>query len=204
MMVNRIIFILIPAMVVILAGCPDKQAKINVTSTQDAVTTQAAEPDCQGVDEMDFLDCMVKKTKCTVADAARATCMLATGGDVGKTYTDRYQYLLENKMVRPEWKLQPEQWVDRGTLAYMFLKAGGLKGGVNLLIFGSWGLGDRRYAYREMRYHELMDEGVDYCCVSGPEMVTALGKVDRFCQDRGKYSATEETNLGQTTQPVGR
>jgi hypothetical protein len=204
MMANRITILILFAVLMTLAGCPDKTAKITTTSTQEAAATQPAESDCQAVDEMDFLDCMVKKTKCTVADAARAACMLATGGDVGKTYTDRYQYMLERGMVRKEWKLQPDQWIDRGTLAHMFLKAAGMKGGVNMLLFGSWGLGDRRYAYREMRYYELMDDGVDYCCVSGPELVTALGKVDRFCQDRGKYSANEETNLGQSTQPAGQ
>ncbi len=204
MKANRIIFILFLTSALTLTGCPEKKAKINVTSTQEAATTQASEADCQAVDEMDFLDCMVKKTKCTVADAARAACMLATGGDVGKTYADRYQYLLEHKMVRPEWKIRPEQWIDRGTLAYMFLKAGKITSGVNMLLFGSWGLGDRRYAYREMRYYELMDEGVDYCYVSGPELVTALGKVDRFCQDRGKFSPNEEVSLGQSTRPFGR
>jgi hypothetical protein len=197
MMANRITTLTLFAILITLAGCSYKRAAI--TTTQEATATAPAEPDCQVVDEMDFLDCMVKKIKCTVADAARATCMLATGGDIGKNYPDRYQYMLDCGLVRKEWKLQPDQWIDRGTLAYMFLKAAGMKGGINMHLFGSWGLGDRRYAYREMRYYELMDEGVDYCCVSGPELVTALGKVDRFCQDRGKYSPTEETNLGQST-----
>jgi hypothetical protein len=105
-------------------------------------------------------------------------------------------------MLRPNWELTPDQWIDRGTLAYMFLKAAKMKGGVNMNVFGSLGLGDRRYAYREMLYYELMETGVDYCYVSGPELVTAIGKVNRFIQEHEEDSPADATNLGNNSQNV--
>jgi len=187
---------LIPLAALIFVGCASQHA----TVTTQPVATQPARVDCQTVDPMDFLDCMVRKTKCTVADACRAVCLLAAGEDVGKNYDDRYQYLVDHGMIRENWKLQPDQWIDRGTLAYMFLQAAKMKGGVNMHIFGSWGLGDRRYAYREMLYYDLMQAGVDYCYVSGPELVTAMGKVDNFIQEHEQNSPAEATDLGDSSQ----
>ncbi len=152
------------------------------------------------VDEMDFLDYMVRKPKCTVADAVRGVCLLSKGSDVGKTYAECYQYLRERKAVRDAWKLEPDQWIDRGTLAFMLLRTANLGGGVNMRIFASWGLGDRRFAYREMCYRALMPDGVSYQVVSGPEFVTTLGKVDRFMMKRGEYSASKEAELGNKSQ----
>jgi len=195
---KQMIWVLI-LVVFAMAGCAGKQVAWRVTTTRDAATTQAAE-DCQTVDDMDFLDCMVKKTKCTVADGVRAVCILVNDGDVGKSYEERYQFLVDRGMVRENWKLEPEGWIDRGTLSYMLLKAAGMKGGVNMRLFGSWGLGDRRYAYREMLYYELMPEGVDYCYVSGPEMVTSIGNVNRFMQEHAENSPEESTDLGESSQ----
>ncbi|MFA5864885.1 MAG: hypothetical protein WC975_09380 [Phycisphaerae bacterium] len=194
---------------VIICGCSEKAGKTvhqenplphgRGSFTVDT-TVEIKEQDCQTVDEMDFLDCMVKKTKCSVADAVRAVGILTAGSDVGKDYDARYQYLVEHDIVRPNWNLEPDQWIDRGTLAYMLIKAANIKGGVNMLLFGSNGLGDRRYAYREMMYRELMPGGVDYNYVSGPELVTTVGKVDRYIQERQKDSPEKETQLGESAQ----
>jgi len=194
MRIYRAIF----GLAVVLAGgaCEKRQPTVTLT-TREAPPAATADVDCQTVDELDFLDCMVRKTKCTVADAARAVAIVATGGDVGKNYEERYEYLVDRGIMRPEWKLDPDQWIDRGTLAYMLLKAAQIPGGVNMALFGSRGLGDRRYAYREMQYLELMQEGVDYNYVSGPELVTTVGKVDRYMQEHGKCAAPRETDLGK-------
>jgi hypothetical protein len=191
----RTIFLL--GLLAALCGCPERKPTICPT-TRAAEPAQTQEVDCQKVDEMDFLDCMARKTKCTVADAVRAVCMLVTGGDVGKTYEERYQYLADRGIIRPAWKLRPDQWINRGTLGYMLYKTAQVRGGVNMALFGSWGLGDRRYAYREMKYLELMQDGVDYNYVSGPELVTAMGKVDRFMQEHGKCAAPASTDLGES------
>ncbi len=197
-------------LLLIITGCFDKRTDINTTtqpakadfsSSESGAGENIIAKDCQHVaDELDFIDCMVHKPKCTVADAVRAVCMLEAGEDVGTNYQQRYEYLRERGIIRDSWHLVAEQWIDRGTLAYMLLKAAGIKGGINMFLFASWGLGDRRYAYREMLYHELMEEGVSYNYVSGPELITAIGNVDRYMQMIGKYSPQEEITLGNRSQ----
>ncbi len=200
----------------IMAGCSEnKRAEIDshattqpkIKTAQLSATANTPESDniitkdCQNVeDELDFIDCMVHKPKCTVADAVRAICMLESGGDIGQNYQQRYEYLKQRGIIRDNWHLKPEQWIDRGTLAYMLLKTAKIKGGINIFLFASWGLGDRRYAYREMLYHELMEEGVSYNYVSGPELITAVGNVDRYMQSTGEYSPPEEIKLGNRSQ----
>ena len=187
---------------IILCGCSQKNmpspSVIASEAKQSQVVTTNESVDCQSVDEMDFLDCMVRKPKCTVADAVRAIGIFVAGEDPGKNYDQRYEYLLERKIVRTAWKLNPDQWIDRGTLAYMMLKSADIKGGINMLLLGSNGLGDRRYAYREMMYLNLMQEGVDYNFVSGPELVTAIGKLDDYVRKHQK--TPQETNLGKTEE----
>jgi len=144
----------------------------------------------------DFLDWMVQKPKCTVADACRAVAILMEGRDVEGPFQARYQYLLQRDVVRSAWKLREDQWIDRGTLAFMLYKALNIPGGVNMALFGSWGLGDRRFAYREMLYRDLMQRGVDYNYVTGPELVTALGKADAYMRETGQYSPKSGAGLG--------
>lgn len=151
-------------------------------------------------DEMDFIEIMVTTPKCTVAHAVKAVAILVNDADVATTHQGRYRFLLDRDIIRPEWRLDPDQWIDRGTLSYMLCKAIGIRGGVNMILFGSNGLGDRRYAYRELRYRKLIQEGVDYNYVSGPELVTAIGKIDRYRQKTGRYALSEEVELGQKPQ----
>jgi hypothetical protein len=175
---------------------PKSSSDYSNASTASQPREPRASVDCQAVNEMDFLECMTRKSRCSVADAVRAVGLLMNGFDTGKNYKDRYQFLRDRGIVRDEWGLKPDQWVDRGTLAYMLFKAAKIEGGVNTAIFGRLGIGDRHYAYREMLYHDLIEGGCDYQCVSGPELVTTAGKVDRYSQEYGDYSATRETDLG--------
>jgi len=153
-----------------------------------------------GANEMDFLDYMVRRPKCTFAHAVKAVTIFLDGAQGAATYEQQYQFLVDRHVVRPQWNMLPLQWVDRGTIAYMLYQAMDLTGGVNMTLFGSWGLGDRRFAYREMRYRKLVEAGVDYNYVSGPELVTLLGKVDSYMRDTGRYGAEDKVKLGEKTQ----
>ncbi len=148
----------------------------------------------------DFLDDLAGRPKCTVAHACRGIAMLIAGKDIAGPFSARYQYLLDRDIVRPAWNLREDQWIDRGTLAYMLYKGLKIRGGVNMCLFASWGLGDRHYAYREMLYHQLIQSGVDYGYVSGPELLTALGKADRYMEDHGQYSPERKIQLGKKPQ----
>ena len=187
-------------LLLIVSGACQQNAKFTDGQMAGDKGTARALSDAREVPAEDFLDDLAGRTKCTVAHACRGIAMLIAGKDVASTFDARYQYLLERDIVRPAWNLHEDQWIDRGTLAYMLYKGLKIRGGVNMCLFASWGLGDRHYAYREMLYHQLIQAGVDYGYVTGPELLTALGKADRYMEDHGQYSLERKIQLGKKPQ----
>lgn len=141
----------------------------------------------------------------TTAEAYRAMVMLAEGQDEISSFAGREEYLLANKIIRPEWKLQHDQVVDRGTVAYMVLKVLGLRGGVNFNTMGRLGIGDRRYALRELIYRDVMANGPPYRFISGAELVDVLGRADAVMAEEGRYP-DEKTDVVEslTSRPAGK
>ena len=179
-------------------GC-DKSSRIDLQLT---TRPTIAQEECQAGDQIDFIECMDRQASCTFAQAVRAVAMFINGSDVGSTFEERYDYLLERGVVRPAWQIEADQWIDRGTLSFMLYKTIELKGGINMCLFASWGLGDRRFAYRELRYRDLVQAGVDYHYISGPELITTLGKVDQFMRQTGRYAPEETVELGEKPHPT--
>jgi hypothetical protein len=130
----------------------------------------------------------------TVNEAYRAVLILADGEDTSKTFEERKQRLESRGIVRKEWDLQPENVVDAGSLAYMICQICKVRGGVCYNLFGRAGLGDRRYALRELIYREMVDDMADYQYVTGTTMVGLLAKADELMQRKGLYK-TEEIDL---------
>ena len=56
-----------------------------------------------------------------------------------------------------------------------------------LLPGGGMGIGDRRYAVRELVYRRMLSEGADYRYLSGAEMVSLMAKADAYMAERGLY-----------------
>jgi len=167
---------------------------------QGQIAISKADTDRSEVAYEDFFDRLVRQPKCSVADACRGVAILIAGKDIPGPYQARYDYLLQQGIVRSAWNLHEDQWIDRGTLAYMLCKAIKMPRSLNMLLFGSWGLGDRRYAYRQMLYYDMMQKGVDYSYVSGPELVTAVGMADGYMEEHGQYIPKQKVELGQKTQ----
>jgi len=178
-------------------GCSQMNAANPAPVTQPA--TAQANP-CETADELDFIDCMAGQAKCSFGQAVRAVAMFIDPQAAGTDFSQNYAFLAERGVVRPAWAICPEEWIDRGTLSYMLYQAMGLRGGVNMVLFGSWGLGERRYAYRELLYRNLVQEGVDYGYVSGPELIATLGKVDNLMLETGRYTPENEVQLGEKPQ----
>jgi hypothetical protein len=137
----------------------------------------------------------------TVDEACRAMLVLADGHDATKDWSQRSQELLRRGWIRSAWGLRPDYMVDRGTVAYMICKICKIHGGVDRLILGSWGLGDRRYAYRELVYRDLMPPGTEYEVVTGGQMVGLMGKADSLMEKKHLYQ-TEKFDLGE--KPASR
>src|SRR5262249_11363184 len=92
----------------------------------------------------------------TVAEAYRAMLMLADGEDKPATFEQREETLVCRGIVRTAWELQRDDAIDRGSVAYMAMRIMQIKGGVNCRTLGALGIGDRRYAVRELAYMDLM------------------------------------------------
>jgi hypothetical protein len=136
----------------------------------------------------------------TVNEACRAILILADGKDTTKDWSERSQELQKRGWIRSAWNLQPDNKADRGTVAYMICQVCRIVGGVDRLVLGSWGLGDRRYAYRELVYRDLMPDGTEWGYLTGGQMVALMGKADKLMEERHLYP-TEKFDLGKERAP---
>jgi hypothetical protein len=123
----------------------------------------------------------------TVGEAYRAMVLLAEGEDAYDSFEAREVALEERQIVRRQWELKRAEPVDKGTVAYMVMRILKLRGGVNMLLFGNLGLGDRRYALRELAYQGLMEATPTYRFITGGELVNLMLKADRYMADHGMY-----------------
>ncbi len=148
------------------------------------------------MDDMTFQAYMANVPVVTVDEACRAMLILADGEDKTRSWEERREVMLQRGLLRPAWGLHPNHMIDRGSLAYMVCKICRITGGLNRIALGSWGLGDRRYAHRELVYRKMMPEGSDYQPVTGGEMVSLLGKADALMEEKGLYE-TEQIDIGE-------
>ena len=125
----------------------------------------------------------------TVDEAYRAMLILADGQDGSKDFEERKAKLESRGIARAAWRLEPENVIDSGSVAYMICKICQIKGGVNMNLFGSWGLGDRRYALRELVYREMIDESVDYQFMTGAILYGLMREADELMAERGLYES---------------
>jgi hypothetical protein len=126
----------------------------------------------------------------TVDEAYRAMLILADGQDGSQTFEDRKTKLESRGIARSAWQLQPENIVDAGSVAFMVCRICDIDGGVNMHLFGKAGLGDRRYALRELIYREMIDEAVDYQYMTGAGFFALLRKADALMEKKGLYAPT--------------
>jgi hypothetical protein len=167
---------------------------------------EAAEPDA-------FLhEHLPQQGVVTVAEGYRAMVMLAEGEDPYTSFEEREAVLLCRGIVRKAWKLCPDQALNRATAAYMAMQVMCIKGGVNCQILGRAGIGDRRYALRELAYRDLMPLGPEYQFITGSELVDLMARADEYMARRGRYDlqpvdieqTVEQQQEAAATQPGSR
>jgi hypothetical protein len=127
----------------------------------------------------------------SVEEGCRAMLLAADGSESFETHEQRYTELVRRGMVREAWKLQANHVLDKGTLAYMATRACRLPRGVNSCLFGSWGLGDRRYALKDAVAAGLMAYDTPEHAVRGGELVSTLAKIDDHMAKHGLYEQSQ-------------
>lgn len=136
----------------------------------------------------------------TMAEAYRAMLLLADGREQYADFEARRAALQERGIVRPAWNLQREACIDRGSVAYMVCRILQIRGGVNFNLFAPLGIGDRRYAVRELIYMGMMTPGASYRYLTGGELVELLAEADRYMASRGLYEE-EAVDIADVLEP---
>ena len=161
-------------LVVLLAGC-------------STVRNYEPEVDPNSLDSTCFLHYLSTVPVASVGEGCRAILLAADGAEDHDTYEERYAELVRRGIVRPAWNLRPDYVLDRGTLAYMAARVCRLPGGLNTHLLGSWGLGDRRYAMKDVAAAGIMPYDVPERAVRGGELLGVLGKIDEYLAEHGMY-----------------
>lgn len=142
------------------------------------------------LDDDAFLGHLADVSLVSVEEAFRAMVILSEGEDAHQTFAQRQAWLEGRDIVRTAWGLEQGNYIDQGSVAFMVCKILRIRGGLSRVVFGSWGLGDRRYAHRELVSRELLGtRGPDYAPMTGGELVHLLGLADEFMADRGVYES---------------
>jgi hypothetical protein len=147
------------------------------------------------VDQEAFLhEHLPRQAMVTVAEAYRAMLVLADGEDPYTSFEEREAALLERGIARRAWGLEREEPIDRGSAAFMITRILKIRGGVNLAILGGLGIGDRRYAVRELVWLGMLAPAPPYRYMTGSELVDVLAKADAYMAERGMY-VEERTDI---------
>jgi len=127
-----------------------------------------------------FLHYLATVPTVTVAEGVRAARLLAGPTPQPATFEDHRGYLEELGALKPGWRLQPDDTLDKGTLAYVLTVI--CKTPRSLTETGSalTGLGDRRYALKTCIDEGLLPYGLAHDAVTGGELISALSKAERF------------------------
>ena len=134
----------------------------------------------------------------TVDEAYRAMLILADGEDPSKGFEQRRATLEGRGIARAAWQLQPDHVVDAGSVAYMVCRICKISGGINMRLFGASGLGDRRYALRELIAKEMTTDVAAYQFMTGAAMFAILRRADALMQEKGLYE-TQGIDLSDET-----
>jgi len=143
-----------------------------------------------------------KQPMVTTAEAYRALLILADGEDKYDNFETRQAALEERGIARPQWGLSRDACIDKGSVAYMVCQILKIRGGINLSLFGQLGIGDRRYALRELIHMGMMSESVPYRYITGGELVDLTLQADRYMAEHDMYEE-ETVDIGQMLEPPG-
>ena len=152
---------------------------------------EAPAADPAGMSDEGFQAYLAETPYVTVEEAYRAMLILADGEDTSKTHEDRKAKLESRGIARSAWNLEPQNVIDAGSVSYMVVKICQIRGGINFTLFASWGLGDRRYAMRELVYRKMLDDSADYQAMAGDRLVGLMAKADDLMEKKGLYESTK-------------
>ena len=142
------------------------------------------EQDVSALSDVLFLHYLATVPVVTVDEGFRAVLMLVDTPEDVSTFPARRAVLAHMGAIKPAWELEPEQVLNKGTLAHMVRTVCGLPPGLNELWLSPLGLGDRRYALKTCVYVGVMSSGLSYAPVTGGELLSVITKVESHLASR--------------------
>lgn len=131
-----------------------------------------------------FLHYLAATPVVSVDEGMRAVLMLTDEGSRFPTYERRREELLRRSAIKPQWKLQADQVLDKGTLAHMLRVACQLPRSVNERLFSPLNLGDRRYALHSCVHAGLLGYSLPSEPVRGGELLSAMTAAEQYLSRR--------------------
>ncbi len=150
-------------------------------------------------DDTTFLHYLPTVPWVTCGEAVRAVLLLEPDEPAAAplSFDDRLGVLTTRGSVRSAWNLRERDLVDRGTLAYMIRSTCRVPRSVNEGVFGSWGLGDRRFALQTCVDAGLIAYGPAHEPISGGELLAVITRAAEYLERREDETDVETSAVDQ-------
>lgn len=127
---------------------------------------------------------LVDKPVATVEDGLRMALLLTQGVGATEPFEEVAAKLRGSGLIRDKWLEKPEQPLRKGQLAYIIVKACGIKGGLTMRLTGV----SERYALRECIFLNLLVRGSTGNYVSGLELLGSIGRAEKYLEEHPRKS----------------
>ena len=122
---------------------------------------------------------LAEKPVATVEDGLRMALLLTQGVGAAEPLADVAAKLRGSGLVRDAWLEKPGDPLRKGQLAYIIIKACGIKGGLTMRLTGV----SERYALRECIFLNLLVRGSTGNYVSGLELLGSVGRAEKYLEE---------------------
>ena len=126
----------------------------------------------------DFVRRLYEKDRAGFGDACRLFVSLVKDQPADGDFEALRKEAVERGLIDPAWEMTETGPVDKGTVAYLVVKALGIKGGLTMSIFGA----SRRYAFRECVHLKLIAGGTPGEHMTGRELLDVLSAAESWKQ----------------------
>jgi hypothetical protein len=150
--------------------------------------------------QLEFWNRLAQQPVTSNDDAFHGLLMYLDGDDPAEDYAGRLRTLRSRKMLPTGFDQQPEEAIERGTLAVALLKALDIKGGLMLRVLGP----TPRYAVRELVFMELYPPSSPQQTFSGAEFLGIMGKIEDYQREQEASARGRRRDAGTTVAPEPR
>jgi hypothetical protein len=121
---------------------------------------------------------LYEKDRAGAGDACRLILALVKDAPAEGDFEAVRKEAVERGLLDAGWELAENAPVTKGTVAYMLVKALGIKGGLTMSVLGP----TRRYAFRECVYLRLISGGTPGEYMTGRELIDVLSAAELYKQ----------------------